>query len=188
MSTDTELRSIARVTIPPGAKLASGAQRVTAEGPKGKVVRSFPSDVLELTLESGEVVLRLKVASTRKRSKALLHAWEAHVRNLVGGVTRGVEARMKIVAAHFPMKVQVKDSTVLIENFLGEKFPRSASLVPGVSASVDGDIVTLRGADVELVGQSAANIERATKIRDYDPRVFQDGIYLIERAHLLEAS
>jgi len=27
-----------------------------------------------------------------------------------------------------------------------------------------------------------------TRIRDYDPRVFQDGIYLIERAHLKEAS
>ncbi|MCI4350626.1 MAG: 50S ribosomal protein L6 [Thermoplasmata archaeon] len=186
MSTDTEDRSIARVAIPSGAKIAPGAQRVTAEGPKGKVVRSFPSDVLELTTDQGEAVLRLKVASTRKQSKALLHAWEAHVRNLVGGVTRGVEAKMKIVAAHFPMKVQVKDGTLLIENFLGEKHPRSAHLVPGVTAVVEGDIVTLRGADVELVGQSAANIETATKIRDYDPRVFQDGIYLIERAHLLE--
>ncbi len=41
---------------------------------------------------------------------------------------------------------------------------------------------------MEQVGQSAANVERATRIRDYDPRVFQDGIYLIERAHLKEAA
>jgi large subunit ribosomal protein L6 len=56
-----------------------------------------------------------------------------------------------------------------------------------VSANVDGDFVTLSGHDVELVGQSAANIERTTRIRDYDPRVFQDGIYLVEHAHPKEA-
>ncbi len=47
--------------------------------------------------------------------------------------------------------------------------------------------MTLFGHDVEIVGQSAANIERTTRIRDYDPRVFQDGIYLIEHAHPKEA-
>ncbi len=46
----------------------------------------------------------------------------------------------------------------------------------------------LSGNDLEQVGQSAANIERVTHIRDYDPRVFQDGIYLVERAHFKEAN
>ncbi len=40
----------------------------------------------------------------------------------------------------------------------------------------------LSGPDIERVGQSAANIERTTKIRDYDPRVFQDGIYIVDKA------
>jgi large subunit ribosomal protein L6 len=48
--------------------------------------------------------------------------------------------------------------------------------------------VILSGFDMERVGQSAANIERASRIREYDPRVFQDGIYLVERAHLKEAA
>ncbi|EQD53807.1 50S ribosomal protein L6P, partial [mine drainage metagenome] len=73
---------------------------------------------------------------------------------------------------------------LIIENFLGEKYPRTAPLRPGTKAAVVGDIVVLSGYDVEQVGQSAANIERATHIRNYDPRVFQDGIYLTEHAHL----
>ncbi len=32
------------------------------------------------------------------------------------------------------------------------------------------------------VSQTAANIERATSIRGFDPRVFQDGIYITEKA------
>lgn len=187
MSTDVD-RSSARVAIPGGVRLVPGHRTVRAEGPRGKVTRAFPSDVLGLTVEGSEALLALKVPSARKRSRSLLNTWEAHLRNLVGGVARGVEAKMKVVAAHFPMKVQAKDATLVIENFLGEKYPRTAHLIPGVEATVEGDIVTLRGADVELVGQSAANVERTTRIRDYDPRVFQDGIYLIERAHVLEAA
>ena len=105
------------------------------------------------------------------------------MKNLAVGVTDGFEARMKVVAAHFPMKVSVKDQTLVIENFLGEKFPRHATLLEGVEAKVDGEYVVLSGADIELVGQTSANIERTTKIRDYDPRVFQDGIYIVDRAH-----
>lgn len=97
------------------------------------------------------------------------------------GVTHGFEARMKVVAAHFPMKVAVKEHHIVIENFLGEK-SRTAAILPGVEAKVDGEFVILSGPDIERVGQSAANIERTTKIRDYDPRVFQDGIYIIEKA------
>ena len=41
--------------------------------------------------------------------------------------------------------------------------------------------IVLTGIDRELVGTSAANIEHATHIRDRDPRVFQDGIYMVQR-------
>jgi large subunit ribosomal protein L6 len=187
MSTDVE-RSREEIDLPKGVRLTLDGRVLKAEGPLGKVERPFPSDAIALSVTSGKATLELKVPAHRKRSQALLKTWAAHVRNLGGGLTLGVEARLKVVAAHFPMKVQVRGEELLIENFLGEKHPRSSRLLPGTKAQVEGDIVTLTGHDVEQVGQSAANIERATRIRDYDPRVFQDGIYLIERAHLKEAS
>ncbi len=169
--------------VPEKATLAVQAGVVTAKGPLGTARRAFPQSVLTLEVKGRTAELTLQLPPARRTSKALLHTWEAHLRNMLTGVTVGFEAKMKAVAAHFPMKVAVKESTLIIENFLGEKHPRSAPLLPGVAAQVDGEFVVLSGTDVELVGQSAANIERATKIRDYDPRVFQDGIYIIERAH-----
>ncbi len=187
MSTETS-RSIAEVVLPSGVKLHPSAGELKVEGPLGTVVRPFPSEALGLAIQGSTVTLTLRIPGNRRRSQALLHTWEAHLRNLAVGVTSGFEAKMKVVAAHFPMKVAAKDHELLIENFLGEKYPRSAPLVAGVTARVDGDFVILTGADVEQVGQSAANIERATRIRDYDPRVFQDGIYIVERAHPKEAA
>ncbi|MCI4349356.1 MAG: 50S ribosomal protein L6 [Thermoplasmata archaeon] len=187
MSTDRALDR-AEVPIPPKATLTVEGRTLKAKGPRGEVVRPFPADVVRIELREGLAILTLLIHPDRKRAQALLGTWAAHVRNLAIGVTSGFEARMKVVAAHFPMKVHAKEEELLIENFLGEKHPRTARLIRGVTATVDGDYVILSGHDVEEVGQSAANIERATRIRDYDPRVFQDGIFLVDRAHPKESS
>jgi large subunit ribosomal protein L6 len=187
MSTDAE-RAREVVEVPAAVTFTVGTGTLKAKGPLGSIERPFPSDVLRVDAAKGSVTLTLTIPAERKQSQALLKTWAAHVRNLAGGLTQGVEARMKVVAAHFPMKVSVRGEELVIENFLGEKYPRTTRLRPGTKAAVEGDIVTLSGHDVEQVGQSAANIERVTHIRDYDPRVFQDGIYLIERAHLKEAA
>jgi large subunit ribosomal protein L6 len=187
MSTESDRRH-ATVELPKGVSLTVDGRRLRAKGPLGATERPFPSDVLALAVKGSEATLTLLLPPGRKQSQALLGTWAAHVRNLAAGLTVGVEAKLKVVAAHFPMKVQVRGEELVIDNFLGEKYPRSTRLRPGTKAAVEGEFVVLTGTDLEQVGQSAANIERTTKIRDYDPRVFQDGIYLVERAHFKEAA
>ncbi len=176
------------VPVPKGVTFAIEGRTLRAKGPKGSVERPFPSGALKLSVSGTTATLELLLPAHRKSSQALLKTWVAHVRNIANGLVRGVEARMKIVAAHFPMKVQVRGEEIVIDNFLGEKHPRSIRLMPGTKAAVDGDFVILTGCDVEQVGQSAANLERITRIRDYDPRVFQDGIYLVDATHVKEAN
>lgn len=188
MSTDVApalgaVRTSLTVPIPAKAKVAIRGRFIEVTGPAGAVRREFPAEALGVELAGAEVRITLKLPPNRRSAKALLNTWERHVANLLTGATVGFEARLKSVAAHFPMKLQVKEDHLLIENFLGEKFPRSAAIVEGVTASVDGEFVLLRGADIERVGIAAATIERTTHIRDYDPRVFQDGIYIVDRAH-----
>jgi large subunit ribosomal protein L6 len=184
----TEPRRSATVSIPKGVSLTVRGRELVAKGPLGSVVRPFPGDILDLAVHGTTVTLTLRLPPNRKEAQALLGTWVAHVRNVGRGLTLGVEAKMKVVAAHFPMKVAVKGESLVIENFLGEKYPRTSLLRPGTKAQVEGEFVILSGTDIEQVGQSAANIERTTRIRNYDPRVFQDGIYLVERAHVKEAN
>jgi large subunit ribosomal protein L6 len=47
--------------------------------------------------------------------------------------------------------------------------------------AIKGDELIVTGINKEHVGQTAANIEQATRIKGRDPRVFQDGIYLTEK-------
>jgi kynureninase len=61
--------------------------------------------------------------------------------------------------------------------YLAEELGTKCSRLVGAQP----DEVVLTGIDRELVGTSAANIEHATHIRNRDPRVFQDGIYIVQR-------
>jgi large subunit ribosomal protein L6 len=175
------------VPLPKGVRVRLEDGSVIAEGPKGKVSRPFPVNVLDLSVGKEGLRLTLKLPA-RKRTGALVGTWKSHLANLVVGVERGFEARAKGVAAHFPMKLSSRDGEVLIENFLGEKHPRRSLLVGGTTATVQGEEVHLEGPDLEAVGQSAANLERATHIRNYDPRVFQDGIYITQKPRPKEAA
>jgi len=51
---------------------------------------------------------------------------------------------------------------------------------------VKGEDIIVQGTNIEDVSQTAANIEKATKVKKKDPRVFLDGIYIYERHEGME--
>ena len=122
----------------------------------------------------------------RRKEKALSGTWAAHIRNMMTGVDTGFVYRLKAVYSHFPMTLKVEGSILKINNLFGERVPREADL-PWTPAEVTVKIenkteVVVSGIDKEKVGQTSANIERACRIRGRDRRVFQDGIYIVEKA------
>ena len=110
----------------------------------------------------------------------------AHINNMMKGVSKGFTYKLKIVYAHFPISVKVEGDKILIENFLGERAPRVAKIVGNTKVFVKGDDVIVQGINIEEVGQTAANIEQATRIKNKDPRKFLDGIYIYEKHEGLE--
>jgi len=152
---------------------------VKVKGPKGELSRKFNHSEISMAVEDDKVVLEVKFP--KKKDKAMIGTVKAHINNMIRGVTEGFTYRMKIVYAHFPMSVKVAGDKVLIENFLGERHPRTARIVGDTEVQVRGDEVEVTGINKEHVGQTMANLEQATKIKGRDPRVFQDGIYLVSK-------
>jgi large subunit ribosomal protein L6 len=167
----------AEIKMPDGVSAEFKKNTLTIKGGKGSLMRTFKHPRISIKLKGSTV--KIACAMPNRRENALFGTWQAHINNMVRGVTEGFQYKMKIVYSHFPIKVSVRENTFVIENFLGERHPRSAKIVGETNVKVSGDQVILTGNNIEHVGQSAANIEQATKIKNYDPRVFQDGIYLI---------
>lgn len=152
---------------------------VKVKGPNGEVSKRLHDPRITVEKHGNKILIHSEVE--RAKVKALVGTFGAHLRNMMVGVTKGYEYKMKIVYAHFPIKASVKGDTFVIENFLGEKSARKTNILGSTKVQVKGDQVVLNGPDVEHVGQTAANIERATKIKGFDPRIFQDGIYITEK-------
>ena len=51
----------------------------------------------------------------------------------------------------------------------------------GANVQVSGQDITIESADLELAGTIASDIEGMTKKGTRDTRIFQDGIYIIEK-------
>jgi large subunit ribosomal protein L6 len=80
------------------------------------------------------------------------------------------------------MTLAVKGNIFVVNNYFGERVPRNANILSGVDVKVSKKVeVVVSGIDKELVGQTAANIEKCTTVKNRDRRVFQDGIYLINK-------
>lgn len=175
------------VVVPEGVEVYIDGLKIRVKGPKGEVVRDFGSFKNIKLLKEGNKIVVLSYFANRKL-KALTYTIGRHVSNMIDGVTKGFRYKLKIVYAHFPTTVKVAGDKVVIENFMGEKSPRIAKILGNVKVCVKGDDVIVEGVDINDVAQTAANIERATKVMDLDRRIFVDGIYIYERGYALGES
>ena len=167
------------IPIPDGVEVTKENDSFTVKGEKGEITRIFTHPKITVTKKDNAIVIVCK--SPRRKQKALVGTFHAHFNNMIKGVTQGFEYKMKTVFSHFPIKTSVDGNTFIIENFLGERSPRKAVILDGVTVIAKGDDVTVSGVDKEKVGQTTANIERATKVSRRDIRVFQDGVYRISK-------
>ena len=80
------------------------------------------------------------------------------------------------------MNVSIQGDNFVVKNFLGEKSPRTIKLKKGATVKVEGDQILIESCDKDMAGQQASDIELLTAKSNRDLRVFQDGIYMTEKA------
>jgi len=165
------------VKIPDAVTVKIENNIIKIKGEKGELSRYFSHPKIELKINNN--VLEIHGKDIRRKEKAIIGAISAHINNMIKGATKGFEYNMKTVFSHFPIKTLVEGNQFIIQNFLGERSPRRVEILEGVKVEVKGEFVTVKGIDKEKVGQTVANIERATMVKNRDIRVFQDGVYLV---------
>ncbi len=169
-----------KIEIPSGVEADVQGNIVIIKGKEGENARRFDVENISIKKEGNEIVVGHKTAT--KREKKMINTIAAHVRNMIKGVQKKFEYKLKTVFSHFPITVEVKGTDVLVKNFLGEKTPRKTNVPNGVDVIVDKDIITISSTDRELAGKAAANFEAITRIRNRDRRIFQDGIFMTNKA------
>jgi large subunit ribosomal protein L6 len=154
--------------------------KLTIKGPKGEITKTFESPIVNTSVEGNSINLSTKDGS--KRSKAMIKTYKAHVNNALKGLNDVYVYKLKICSGHFPMNISVSNNVLEIKNYVGEKVPRKVQLDPSVSVKIDGQEIVVESPDKDKAGQTAANIEQSTRRPGFDKRIFQDGIYITDKA------
>jgi large subunit ribosomal protein L6 len=168
------------IEIPDDATAETDHLDLTVEGPEGSVTRQLWYPDISVSVEDGEVVIE-RPDDADRQTEATVGTFQSHIDNMLYGVTEGWTYEMEVFYAHFPMDVAEQGGEIVIENFLGERAPRTADVLGDTQVQIDGEQLTLTGPSKEDVGQTAANIEQLTRVTSKDQRVFQDGVYITKK-------
>lgn len=170
------------IKLPEGVKVKVDGLKVSVSG-KDNLERNFYdqvfADMIKIEVKNGDIII--SSSSDKRKVKAFVGTIASHINNMMKGVQEPYTYKLKICYVHFPMTVKVEKNEVLINNFLGEKKPRRAKILDGVKVEVKKDEIYVTSPDKEKAGQTAANIEFATKIKSRDRRVYQDGIFIVSK-------
>ena len=171
---------------------------VVVSGSKGRTERTFKGlhgikievaerEAGEDKAEGGKAgenkvkVVKVSADLDERKSRALVGAILAHIRNMAKGVTIGYVYKLRVIYSHFPITIKVEGDRIFVQNFLGEKTPRVAKILGDTKVDVKGPDITLAGTNKEDIGQTAANLETVTQIKKHSRKVFQDGIFIVEK-------
>lgn len=175
-----------KISVPENTDVRIEGLHVTVKGELGGLSKDFddPRFNKDIKIEKKDSEIHVAGLNEKRKTNTIVGTIAAHIRNMVLGTGIGFKYEMKVMYTHFPITVSLSDDQIQIKNFFGEKGSRTAKVVGETEVKIDKENITLTGIDIEEVGQTAANIERACKLSGRDRRIFQDGIFITGR-HLM---
>jgi len=148
------------IQIPEDVEVKIDGQKVTIRGPKGELVREFPSEI-KVEVKEGNIFVLPKIQT--KKTKALWGLMRALLANMVKGVREGYEKKLEIEGLGY--KAALEGNDLLL--YVGFTHPIRIKTPPGIKFSIEKNIIIVSGIDKELVGQISAKIRKARPPEPY---------------------
>ncbi len=140
------------VVIPPKVKVEAKGQKISVEGPKGRLQWELPSRT-NLKVEGDKIVLGRE--GDDAQAKALHGLSRALVNNMVKGVSEGFVKKLEIQGVGFKAAVQGK----VVNMSLGYSHPINYQIPDQIKVTVEENTkLTIEGPDKQLVGKVASEL------------------------------
>ena len=139
------------ITVPAGVEVKVDGSKVTVKGPKGTLEREI-SPKMEISLDAN--VLTVKRPDDEPLNKSLHGLTRTLINNMIIGTTEGFERKLEVNGVGY--RAQKKGNDLVLT--LGYSHPVEMKAPEGISFEVEGNILTVKGIDKEVVGQTAAVI------------------------------
>ena len=147
------------LTIPAGVTVSVDGNNVTVKGPKGELSTEINKNI---TVEVNDTEVKL----TRENDlfKKDHGTANAHISNMIKGVTTGFEKKLEAVGVGYRFQVKGKQLVVTA----GYSHPVNVDVPEGITVeSPSNTELFIRGIDKQLVGEFAANIRDIRRPEPY---------------------
>lgn len=143
------------IEIPQGVDVKIDGQKVIVRGPKGELQKSIQPGI-KVELKDGKILLTGQDSSFLGLSRTILA-------NMVKGATEEYEKKLEIEGIGYKAVLEGQD---LVLN-IGFTHPVKVKAPEGIKFSVEKNVITVLGADKQLVGQITARIRAVNPPEPY---------------------
>ncbi len=151
----------APVEVPAGVTVTLSGQDIKVKGPIGELSHTINS-LVAVSYEDNTITTG--VVSDEKSAWAQAGTARALINNMVEGVSKGFEKKLVLNGVGYRAKAAGKNLNLS----LGFSHPVDHAIPEGITVETPSQTeITLKGADKQLVGQTAANIREYRKPEPY---------------------
>jgi large subunit ribosomal protein L6 len=151
------------VGIPSGVKVQIAAGKVRVEGPKGKLELA-PHPSMRIVHDEKTKSIQVTRPDDDRLHRALHGLTRSLIANMVEGVAKGYEKRLKIEGIGYQARMDKKALVLTVG------YANAVAMEPpeGVTVELpDPTTIVIKGADKQKVGQYAADVRRVRKPEPY---------------------
>ncbi|MBL0355431.1 MAG: 50S ribosomal protein L6 [Chitinophagaceae bacterium] len=154
------------VEITKGVTITVGTDNVvTVKGPKGELKQAVDSDII---IEVTEGVLEVKRPTEQIRHRAMHGLYRSLISNMVKGVTEGYTKKMELVGVGFKAANQgnLLDLALGYSHNIIFEIPKELKVATSQEKG-QNPMISLEGADKQLIGQVCAKLRSLRKPEPY---------------------
>lgn len=166
-----------KIIIPEGITCSYQNQILNCKKDSVELSRRINIPKVRIKIEDNSIIFQCNKAN--KKEIKIIKSFLAHIKNIFEGLKEPFIYKLEAVNVHFPMNLKIEKDYLIVNNFLGESIPRKAKIFSNVNVEIKGQEIIISSRDKEAAGQTMTSIEKATRVKGRDRRIFQDGIFLV---------
>jgi large subunit ribosomal protein L6 len=148
------------IKIPAGVTVTVNDTDIVVTGPKGTLEQFLIKGINFEQVDDVLNVIRVDELDVTRANHGLVRSL---VNNMVEGVTKGFDKKLELNGVGY----KVANSPTGLKLNLGFSHEVNYKLPEGVSATIDGNLITIKGINKQVVGQAAAEIRSLKKPEPY---------------------
>lgn len=146
------------IAVPSGVKISIDpkTRTINVEGSKGKLSYVYRPEV-NVKWDEAEKAITCSITESRMEDRASRAYWgttRARIQCMIEGVTKGYEKKLEVVGVGWNAKTVGKN----LQLNVGYCLPVDMKVPAGVQFAIEGQFITVTGADKQAVGQFAAEV------------------------------